>query len=340
MDRIFTSFEEALKTFNNKDYREELYDAKSLRILENNKVKIGNTEFVYDNIFLDSVFKITKLPIGNANVLPTENVIADLNVILENLGIDVSVRFVNGIAYSLFPASNSGAKLPLTHKDFLELFDSKLDCSNAIVSQSDKFLRLIVFYDDMEINFDNSSYRIGLDIINGETFKSPPTTINAVLRKNGTTETFVLPVLNKPIKINGSSNLNKLKECFDKKIDSIEIDKELFIKRFDRLNKYYINDEVIRVLFHGTRFLPIDARIGFFEPYFKINENGKITDVINKSSINKDEPVINIVNKLVKLIDDNRELMDVVNTYKADCFSGSLLSENNCKFNEALLANF
>ena len=336
MERVFESLEEAVEFFRDKDYKDVLYNTADIVVSGNEMLTIGGGEFNYSLDFIASLFKYTKLPKRNENVLPTENVLNDLNTILRNNAEEVKIRFVDGVAFSIFPTNGKGIKLPLTNKMFLEVLSEELECEQVKIELCDSFLRFSGVFENYLVETDDTTYAIGIDVTNGESYKSNPITINSHIIDMSTNDAVVMPLLDKPMKIGAAYKPEKIKEKLKTELKK-RININLVRQRFDRIKAFELNDEIIRVLFSGTKFLPIASREDFFSPFFKSDENGKMTSIVDKNSI-INKMTVDIIKELIAIVSAERQNIDSENRYKADCFVGSLYSENNKKFNEALLA--
>lgn len=342
MGKKLDSFQQALEIMENRVYEEATYNTQNIILKEDNTVEIAGSTYEYEPHFISSIFKITKLPLSNSNILPPTNVINDLNTLLNTLSTDVKIRFLNSKAYTLFPSNNKGGiKIPLNYKEFLDLVQTKIDIDDALIYESENFLRVISFYPDTYFIYEDEDqgisekWNLGIDIIMGEVFKSPPITINLILKNNE--KQFIMPFFDKPIKIMPKLNKDKIRIEFDKRMDSINIDQNLIQERFNKIYNKQLNDELVRVLFSSSKFLPIGSKNSIFADFFKLDENHKLTTIVNKEAV-KDKQLKDLIDAILQQVGVEGELfMSNENVYKADFTIGSMFTENNKKFNNALL---
>jgi len=332
----FHSYDQAYDYISSRQYDDLVITANEMTINENS-VTITGQEYPMWETFVDSLFAITKLPRKNEEVLPMENVVNDLNTVFQaNPGAAYVVRLMNGKAYSLFKSGGKGIKKNLNHTEFLETLADSTNVENVQkIVLTPKFLRVTLADDQNIVNgADDDSYKVGVDVINGEIYKSLPITIGTYLHRNSTDAGLISPVEDGYVKINPSENPEILKKRILKRMSNFEGNNNLTNERFERLNATPLNQEVMRYLNSGLKCLPVESREHIFAPYFEQDVDGRMTNHVKKDAI-ADKNLYCVMTEILEEIKRNEDI-DHHSRYKSEVFLGQLLNEYNRRLNDAV----
>ena len=329
-EKTFENYQEASAFFNARTYSDTAIKAHDC-VLEYDGFKVGSDKYDMTDTFIDALFGITKLPRANEKVLPTENVINDINTLLHAGTADNEylLRTLDGKAYSLFTIKENKIKLPLNHKEYLDgvLQSIKPDDIHHI-SLSKKFLRLSTY--DKGITYDvnvNDAHHFGIDFVNGETYRGFPLTAASMIYRLICSNGAVAPFENKMVKFKVAEDLIALKQKFIEIASNLVIDNDFTIERLQKMNEIALNEGLVELVASGTRFMPLTAREAIFSPFYEQDIEGNLSKNFKDGSCNG-LTLYDIYNRVTSEAHMN-PAVGPIHRYKAEVFAGTLINENN-----------
>lgn len=325
----YESFDEALKEINERNTEEAPFLTSDIKFINEEEVTIAGDTKKYPCVFLDSVIKYTKLPKKNVSLLPEENLFNDINTLLDNLGDNIIIRFNNGVPITIFPEK----KIQLKYSNILQVFQEKLGDEASVVEGED-FIR--ISSDLSNFQYNGEEYSVGIDVIAGERYKTPQININMYVRKDDFE--ISMPFFSKTIKVPNKDNDDKMINDFIVALDKSELKLNLVEERFNKIFSTPLNENIVRVIFSSSGFLPTGSKLNIFARYFAMGEDGKMTNIVTKEEV-KDKVVADLLIPIAKEVKElyDSDFIGLETAYKAYVSIGSFFSENNKKFNDAIV---
>lgn len=330
MPELILKPEDAAGYFNQRTYSDTVVKVRDC-VVEFDGFKVGNTKHVMTDTFVDALFGVTKLPRANEKVLPTDNVVADINTILQSGSADTEylLRMVDGKAYSLFPIKDGVIKRPMNHQEFLDAVRQSVDEQDIKnIHLSKKFLRVSTFDENVQYEVAvGDPHHFGIDFVNGETFKGYPLTAAAMLYRLVCSNGAVAPFENKMVKFKVSDDIEALKKRFIDISSGLTVDNEMMLERLRKLAAIDLNEGLVEYVCNGTKFMPLQARENIFAPFYEQDVEGHMTKALKENSC-QGLKLYDLYNRVTLEAHTNPEVGQI-HRYKAECFAGTLLNENN-----------
>jgi hypothetical protein len=329
-ERVFESFDTAYASINSRDYQSITVPAGQC-VLEKECLSTGNMKLPMWNVFVDAIYALTKLPRRNEVVLPTDNLLRDVNTLFSQMGDEeLLIRVMNGKAYTAFKAGAKGTRQPLTHAEFLTLLQQNIDTEEVRrVDLSKKMCRVVTYSNETVEPIPSDFHHVGYDYINGDTLKSCPLSAALLLYRTACENSAIAPFNDKIYKFKASENLDLLRQRYAKVLADSQIDYDLIARRLNRVAKLPVNIEILRFLLSGTNGIPMDVKKKIFEPYYLTDENGNLTKIPIEDALSN-VSVFEVYNRITEAA--HRSGLEIDARYKLESFAGSLLDEHNKKF--------
>jgi hypothetical protein len=338
MQQKFENFEEAQAYFNGITYSNVELNTNEIEFINDKEVSVLGMNYELDKVFFESIFKFAKLPNKNKEILPTENIINDLNTILKTEK-RLTVIFKDNIPYTLYESDGKKPKIITNHKDFLNSIINKIDPEDSEVYLCDNLLKIKYIKKDEEIiNFNDKNYKLGLNIVNGEIYKTYPTIINSLLEEDDEARNVILmPFIKKNVRITGAATKEALDAKINKSFEEVVFNRNLITERLERINNFQINDEIIRYACGFKKFLKEEEKLELFQEMFKVNDKGKLTKVINKTYLeeNENKTFYQLIQDLT-VFKSKYLINDFEKEYKSDLFIMDCFYEKNKALEEVL----
>ena len=335
-NKKFQSFDEAINHINQREYDSTSFAAKDTEIEHDGFIIQGKKFPIYD-VFIDSLFGNTKLPRKNESVLPTENVISDLNTLLKKMGDDqFDLKMLNGAAYSMTKFGSKGARSPLTHKQFLDILQTNTDIKDVkSISLTPKFLRVSTYNDQMTQEvLEGDFHHFGIDYSNGEIYRSNILTAGLMLYRISCSNSAVAPFDDKYVRLRPTTNPKELQQHFAEVCTSLNIDYDMIKERIERVAGIKMNASLLKFIAGGLGFAPLEIKEKLFNSYFEQDDEGNVTKSI-KPNVLENISIYDVFNDITRAAHHNTGV-DETTRYRMETFAGSLLDEKNKKVREIL----
>lgn len=324
--KLFDSFDDACTSIiDNRDYQSLTCPAQHAMIDLDGFV-VGNTKYPMYDVFVDGLFGLTKLPKKNQSVLPTENIKNDFNTLLHQMGSDpLCLQLLNGVAYSLYPSSVKGFRLPLLHNNFLDVIRNNIEISQIKkISLTPRFLRVTTFDDSMSEEVGEGDFHhFGIDYINGEIFKSNPLTAGLMIYRISCSNSAVAPFEDKYIRLRPEIDKEDLKLKFKDICLNLNIDYQKIKMQINEMSNIKLNLNLIKFIAGKLGFIPQNVKEKLFANYYEQDDDGKMTKIVKQSAINS-TTLYEMYNEITREAHHNIDV-DEITRYKIECFAGSLI---------------